>query len=356
MAPGTDEKPANRGTVKPFRVIQLLFPVLLGLGAIAWLFLKEFDLSVFSGFRLTFSGVVFIVLAFLLIILRDIAQMGRFRILSGRQLSWRQSFVVNVLSEFASAVTPTVTGGSSLIVFFLMKEGVNAGRSAAIMLVNLLLDGLFFIVLCPVLFLVFPLQELFPPSSRSAAFVCLFAGLYALQLVWLLILFIITFMHPDSVKKILLRIFKLPLISRWKSKTITVADNLSAASGEIKRCPFVFWVKLSVLTLLAWSARFLVVNAIFAALIPVNSHRVIFARQIILWIFMTVTPTPGGSGVGEFAFREYYGDICSSGSIVLLVTLAWRIISHYLYLLLGMVILPRWLQEAFTRGKSLPPT
>lgn len=347
MAPGTDGKPANTVTVKPFKIVQLLLPVLLGLGAIAWLFMDEFDLSVFSGFRLTFSGVAFIALAFLLIILRDMARMGRFRLLAGRQLSWRQSFVVNVLSEFTSAVTPTVIGGSSLIVFFLTKEGVNAGRSAAIMLVNLLLDGLFFIVLCPVLFLIFPLQELFPPSSRITAFAWLFAGLYALQLVWLFILFFIIFMHPDSVKKMLIRLFKLPLIRRWKSKTVAVADNLVAASGEIKRCSFAFRVKLSVLTLLAWSARFLAVNAIFAALIPVNSHGVIFARQIILWIFMAVMPTPGGSGIGEFAFREYYGDICSSGSIVLLVTLVWRIVSHYLYLLLGMVVLPRWLQEAF---------
>jgi uncharacterized protein (TIRG00374 family) len=347
MASATDDKPVSRRTVKPFTAAQLLLSVLLGLAATVWLFLDEFDLSVFAGFRLTFSGIAFTVLAFLLMFLRDFAQAGRFRLLSGGQLSWRRSFVVNVLSEFTSVVTPTVIGGSSLVVFFLNKEGMNTGRSAAIMLVNLLLDGLFFVVLCPLLFLVFPLQELFPPSSRIAAFGFLFAGLYLLQLLWLIVLFIITFVHPDRVKKILLWLFKLPLIRRWRQKIAAATDNLVMASGEIRRCSPAFWIKLSLLTLLAWSARFLAVNAIFAALIPVSNHGVIYARQIILWVFMAVMPTPGSSGISEFAFREYYGDICSSGSIVLLVTLVWRVISHYLYLLLGVIVLPGWLREAF---------
>jgi uncharacterized protein (TIRG00374 family) len=97
----------------------------------------------------------------------------------------------------------------------------------------------------------------------------------------------------------------------------------------------------------AWSARFGVVNAIFAALVPAVHHGVIFARQIILWVFMAVMPTPGGSGTGEWAFKEYYSDVCSPVAVVVLVTLLWRIISHYLYLLVGMMILPRWLEEAF---------
>jgi hypothetical protein len=117
MASATEEKPANERTVKPLKIARLLFPVFLGMGAIVWLFLDEFDWTVFSGFRLTFSGIAFTVLAFLLMFLRDFAQMGRFRLLSGGQLSWRQSFVVNILSEFTSVATPTVIGGSSLVIF-----------------------------------------------------------------------------------------------------------------------------------------------------------------------------------------------------------------------------------------------
>jgi uncharacterized protein (TIRG00374 family) len=347
MATVTDNKQANTVAVKPFKTVQLLLSVLLGLAATAWLFKDEFDLAVFTGFRLTFRGVAFIVTAFLLMFLRDIAKMGRFRLLAGRQLSWRQSFVVNVLSEFTSVVTPTTVGGAGLVVFFLNKEGINMGRSAAITFVNLLLDVSFFAVLCPLLFLFFSWQELFPPASRVAAFGYIFAGLYVLQLIWLLILFTITFVRPNSVKKISNLFCRLPLIRRRRQKIDAAVNNMIVASGEIKRYPFAFWVKLSALTMLAWSARFLTVNAIFAAMVSVDSHGVIFARQIILWVFMAVMPTPGGSGIGEFAFMEYYGDICSSGSIVLLVTLVWRIISHYLYLLLGIIVLPRWLREAF---------
>jgi uncharacterized protein (TIRG00374 family) len=349
MALDTDEKPANTQVARTIKSSRLLLPLFLGMAAIGWLFANEFDLSDFAGFHITFTGAIFIVSALLLILVRDAAQMGRFRLLSGKQLSWKQAFVVNILSEFVSVVTPTVVGGSGLVILFLTKEGINSGRSATIMLVNLLMDVSFFVVLCPALFLLLPLRELFPSSGRIAAFGLLFAGLYVLQLVWLIILLIVTFVRPDSVKKILNLLAGLPLIRRWQSGLTATADNLMKASGDIKHCPFSFWVRLAGLTFLAWSARFLVVNAIFAALIPVSNHLVIYARQIILWIFMAVMPTPGGSGISEFAFKEYYGDISSSVSVVLLVTLVWRLISHYLYLFLGILILPRWLQKAFCK-------
>ena len=31
----------------------------------------------------------------------------------------------------------------------------------------------------------------------------------------------------------------------------------------------------------------------------------IFARQLIMWIMMLISPTPGGSGFAEFVFKEY---------------------------------------------------
>lgn len=57
---------------------------------------------------------------------RDGGLMWRFRFITDRELTWRQAFRVNMLCEFTSAVTPSAVGGSSLIVLFLNKEGINA--------------------------------------------------------------------------------------------------------------------------------------------------------------------------------------------------------------------------------------
>jgi hypothetical protein len=67
---------------------------------------------------------------------------------------------------------------------------------------------------------------------------------------------------------------------------------------------------------------------------------------------MVISPTPGGSGVSEYAFKEYYSDMFSSkfsNSAIIFVTLIWRIISYYLYLLLGLLVIPNWIKKSFTK-------
>ncbi|MDR3651455.1 MAG: lysylphosphatidylglycerol synthase transmembrane domain-containing protein [Paludibacter sp.] len=346
--------PTIKKDAKPFKIYQVVIPVLLGLFVIGWLFLDEFNPDVFSTFNFTIVSVLFILLAFLLMLMRDFGMMWRFRLLTDKDLSWKQAFHINVLSEFTSAVTPAAVGGSSLVVIFLIKEGINAGRSTTIMFVNLFLDELFFLIVCPIVFLFIPLPELFNSSSVIVStFAVVFTSLYITRLVWASIMFIGIFKRPNWIRHMLLTLFKLPVLRRWYSNVDLLTNNLVQASRDIGSHSYWFWIKAFGMTLLTWSARFLVVNAVFMAFNPVNiNHLVVFARQMILWVFMVVSPTPGGSGVTEYAFREYYGDVFSSPSAIIFVTLVWRMISYYLYLLLGLLIIPNWIKKSFTRNNN----
>ncbi|MDR2292742.1 MAG: flippase-like domain-containing protein [Prevotellaceae bacterium] len=337
---------------KPFKRYWIYIPVILGTTVVIWLFLCEFDMSVFFNFDFTFASIFFIILAFLLILMRDFALMWRFRLLSGNMISWKQSFAVNILAEFTSAITPTAVGGSTMVAFFLTKEGIEAGRSATIMLVSLLLDELFFVVICPLLVILIPVKDIFPPFTGMNLAGYIFIILYAIHLIWAVLLYTGIFIRPQLVQKILLLIFKLPFLKRWKPKIETITHNIIQASRDIGHCSFAFWFKAALLTAITWTVRFLVVNAIFLAFVPVYNHFTIFARQIIIWIFTAIIPTPGGSGMSEWMFKEYYSDIFTSGSIVLLVAVIWRIITCYFYLILGMTIIPNWLNEAFAKRKK----
>ena len=339
---------------KPYKFYQVLIPVLLGLFVIGWLFLDEFDPAVFQTYKFTFISALFIVLAFLIMLMRDFGMMWRFRLLTDKHLSWRQAFHINVLSEFTSAVTPAVIGGSSLVVIFLIKEGINAGRSTTIMFVNLLLDELFFLIVCPLVFLFIPLNQLFNSSSVIVStFAVVFTGLYITRLIWTTIMFIGIFKRPSWIKHILLTLFRLPILRRLYIKVELLTNNLVHASQDIGNRSFGFWVEAFGMTLLTWSARFLVVNAVFMAFNPVNiDHLVVFARQLILWVYMVVSPTPGGSGVTEYAFKEYYSDVFASTSAIIFVTLVWRVISYYLYLLLGLIVIPHWIKKSFSKSNG----
>ena len=331
-----------------FSLIKVLIPIGIGLVVISWLFMHEFSSGMFTTNPFTWCSVAFIMLAIIFMFGRDLGLIWRFRFLSDKRLTWLQSFNIHILNEFTSAVTPSAVGGSALVVLFLNKEGISVGRSTAIMITNLFLDELFFVVACPFVFLLVPLAELFNVTSVIAATVgVVFWGVYGFLFTWTSILFIGLFYRPDLIVGLFKLIFQLPFLNRWHSHIASFSASLIDASNEISNKPLLFWLKVYASTTLSWVSRFLVVNALFLAFTPINNHLVIFGRQLLLWIVMFVSPTPGASGLSEIAFREYYSDLMLGGSSILLVILLWRIISYYLYLLLGVLVIPKWIRKSF---------
>jgi len=334
----------------PFTLTQILIPVLIGIVVIGWLFLSEFDPKSFKGISFNLTSFGFVLLAFVFMMGRDFGMIWRFRLMTSKDLSWRQAFNINVLNEFTSAVTPSAVGGSSLIILFLNKEGITVGRSTAIMISNLFLDELFFIFICPVIFLFVPLHELFNASSVITSTIgVVFWSVYSVLFVWTFILFIGLFRRPDLIAKLFLLLFKLPFLRRWHDNIATFTETMVNASKEISKRSFGFWAKAFATTALSWSSRFLVVNALFLAFTPFNNQLIIFGRQLLLWIVMVVSPTPGGSGISEFAFKEYYNDIALGSGPILVITIIWRLISYYLYLLLGVLVIPKWIKKSFSK-------
>ena len=71
--------------------------------------------------------------------------MFRIRLLTDNKIKWRNSFDVIMLWEFASALTPSVVGGSAVALFIVNKEIKNIGKATAIVMITALLDELFYI-------------------------------------------------------------------------------------------------------------------------------------------------------------------------------------------------------------------
>ena len=66
-----------------------------------------------------------------------------------------------------------------------------------------------------------------------------------------------------------------------------------------------FWLKTGFATVISWTSRYWVVNAVFVAFFAMkNKHILLFARQLVMWIMMLVSPTPGGSGFSEYIFSQ----------------------------------------------------
>src|SRR6218665_1528172 len=151
---------------------KILLPTILGIGVIVYMFSKDLlgdenaaQLEELKNIRITWNTVFWFFIALLLMVGRDLGFTIRYRYLTEKVLSWKQSLKITLLAEFGTAVTPSSVGGSSMAVLFLSKENIPVGRSTAMVFITMLLDEMFFVVTFPLLLFFVPVKELFPEVS-----------------------------------------------------------------------------------------------------------------------------------------------------------------------------------------------
>jgi glycosyltransferase 2 family protein len=343
--------------LKPVRII---IPILIGLAVVGWFIVREIDSAALSNLNFTWKSAFWLLVAWLCMIGRDMGYMIRIRILSENDLTWRQAFRVIMLWEFTSAITPSTVGGTALAVVFIHKEGLSVGRSTSIVLATSFLDELYFVIMFPLILLVVGGDILFNTSLQGTGsallnnlFIVAVVG-YSIILLWVLFVGYGLFIDPVKIKNTLVYFFRLPLLRRWKESAIKAGDDLVESSRELNKKPFSFWFKAFTATFLSWTSRYWVVNAILVAFFVISGHFLIFARQLVTWIMMIISPTPGGSGFAEIILGRYISDTipgnpADATSIALAIAIIWRIISYYPYLIIGASIVPGWIQKKFVK-------
>lgn len=289
-----------------------------------------------------------IFVALLCMVGRDFFYMWRIRLLTNEQLTWKKSFSVIMLWEFASALSPGVVGGAAVAMFILNREKIALGRSTAIVLITTMMDNLFYVMMIPLTFFYISSSNLFPISySGSQAIQVVFWSGYSVIAATAILLFIAVFIWPISTKKLLGGLFSLPFLNRWKVNAIQTGEDIIITSNEMKKETFISWINVYLVTCGSWISRYLVINAILQAFLDLSlfDHILILGKQFVLWLFMLVSPTPGASGVAEYAFGELLVSFSSSTILLAGMAVIWRLISYFPYLFIGAWILPKFLRR-----------
>lgn len=335
-------------TMPRFKAVHVVVPILIGIIAIVWLFYNEFNFSMLREVEFSWYVIGCIGLAWLFMIGRDFGLSWRFKLLTDSQLDWYASIRVNMLCEFTSAITPSAVGGSSFGMFYLYGEGVKFGRAATLMLTTLFLDELFFVVACPIIMLLIPYDELFgmgDPAFREGL-QWVFWIVYSVVTGWTLVLFIGIFVKPTAIRRALIWLFHFKLLARWMPQITELGDTIVATSRELRSKSHIWWLRAFFATIISWTSRFLVINALFLGFVGHTDQLVVFGRQFIVWVALMASPTPGGSGVSEWLFTNYYGDLILGGAAVtFVIALFWRLISYYIYLVVGTFLVPAWIRR-----------
>lgn len=347
----------SQKVLKTLNPRKVWIPVLLGVGFVVAMMLLDDNLTVDKLLLISHAGGGSMFVALLIILCRDLGYIYRIRMLTGKQLSWLSSLYVIILWEFSSAVTPSVVGGTAVAIFILYKEGIKLGQAMAYAMLSAILDNMFFVIAAPIAILLSRGQA-FPEIEAinlkfGGSLEVLFYISYSLIAIYTLFMGLALFSKPKAFKWLLIKVTSYGFMQRWRHGAINRGNEIVMASRQLKGKSWDYWVKISLATLFIWIARYFTLNAVISAFadLSLQEHFLIFGRQIVMWITMLISPTPGSSGFAESFFFQFFGVFLVDYTLI--TSIIWRMVTYYPYLIIGALVLPRWLQRVFLTKKPV---
>ncbi len=346
-----------RSTFSPGKVF---VAILIGLVVNAYLIYRELEDTgksigdLWEDISHPFWG--WLLLSVVVLVIRDAGYTYRIRNLTHKELSWKSSLYTILLWEFASAVTPSVVGGTAVAVFILSKEGIRFGKALAYVMLTAILDNVFFLVAAPLALFLAP-GEVFPKiSSFSLDFRYLFFISYGLIAFYTLLMAYGLLINPRAFKWLLVKMTRWTILRRWNHKALMHGNEMLLASRSLKGIGVTYWLKAIGSTFLVWTARYLMLNCLLAAYWPgmhLDDHLTAFSKQILLWVTQLISPTPGASGFAEAVLKYFFAGTFVAG-IISSLALLWRGMTYYAYLLIGSFVFPKWLAKV-NKVKPIQP-
>ena len=227
----------QRSVLRSLRASRMILPILLGLGVVAWLVFRNFDFEKIKQIHWTIATFGWILLAFMLMVLRHLAFSLRMWILAQGHFSFMKCIELVLIFEFSLCITPTTVGGSAVSLFVLTQERLSAARTTTIVLYKVVLDTLFFVGTFPLLFalngakVIRPgMVNLLDANWESRLFFFSYAGMVGYGL----FLFYGLFINPKLIKGFLVGATRLPFLNRFRDRMEKLGSEIIVASADMK--------------------------------------------------------------------------------------------------------------------------
>lgn len=283
---------------------------------------------------------IYLALAFGLLILMWIFNATRLyiwgRFLEVNAPFWRL-FRISIATDLGSAVTPTLVGGAPIKVGMLTQTGFRLGVATTLIALNGVEDICFFI-------LIIPISLTLTDSWNSPILLDLYAGLER-SLPKVAVILMITIVTLLGVRFLLQR-FSFPF---FKNKKFTFLQKVRTKLGQIKT-DFTAVFKLIgergrlafALSVLAtcgqWLSRFVILVVLVLAL-DIHEHLLeLFTLQWMVYLSMSLVPTPGATGGAEVIFYYVFKNFLPEQLLGIIVA-SWRFLTYYLMMVLALLLL-----------------
>ncbi|MDU0369493.1 lysylphosphatidylglycerol synthase transmembrane domain-containing protein [Hymenobacter endophyticus] len=350
----TQPQAEDQQLLDKLRPSRIVLPVLIGLSVVGFMFWRSYkpgDLAPLAN-----AKPLWLLLMLVVLVARDAGYVYRIRYLTEKVLSWRAALDVIMLWEFSSCVLPSAVGGTAVAPVLLHKEGIPLGKSVAYIMATAMLDNLYYVLMVPLVVLIGG-DALYPHEALQGGLMATLRAGFVLSYVFvtayaLLMLYAI-FVNPQSVRRLFIRLFTMRGLRRWRNKAYQHGNELVLASAQLRGNGWGYWLRAALSTAFVWTARYLVIGCLIAAFIDVSwpEFWLIFGRNLTYKVILLIAITPGGAGVAEGAFPTFFGKFIGTPTMTNFMVLLYRIVTYYLYLVLGAVFLPRWVTRIYGKRK-----
>lgn len=267
-----------------------------------------------------------------------------------RRFNKKGNFWACVKGEFVcqyySKLTPFSMGGQPFQVYTLNKQGIKANNALTVVSCNYVSHKLVYWIVSLVMMITIGTNNLVKSMSGKDFGVVMILALISLCVMTIYITFIILICLNKKVASKLIDI-SLRLLSKLKiiknRKLVYFKIMRPALSFQHKMKEFFKSKKLALFTLLFSLLIYLIQSSIpaciyfiFKPFSWIDLWRLV-SVAVVIQLSFGVNPLPGGSGVAELSFYAVFGFLLDGG-LVFWALIIWRILTYYIYLLIGFSI------------------
>lgn len=279
-------------------------------------------------------GFMFLYLMVNSVVLMNISEMVH------SKLNFRKSFKIIMIGQYYSAITPFSTGGQPAQIYYMTKDNISVGKATSILTIKLIIYQIVVTIYAITMF-IFKWDYLVSHVSRALPFVVI--GIF-INFAGVIIILLLSF-NEGIIKNIfggILKILhKLKLIRNIDKHKNNAEKHLEEYTISIKQLKNhkVMLIKLLLMTFIQLTFYFGITYFIYIALGLKGASIIdIIAMQSLLYMAVSFMPTPGTVGASEGGFHIFFRFLFPK-ALLIYAMLLWRIISYYLCIILGGLII-----------------
>ena len=346
---------------KKSRIITLLLVILVNLGIVAYIIIRELGTSggdrekidiktinpLFAGLGIALFG---------LALFAEFMKYRRMLLSIGGRLDRRGAFQVAAYGKYADNITPLGAGGQPFQIHFLHKRGYSGASATSVTMSAFLSQQIAFIIIAVAVLIIAPYTTTIPDSVlaiRIMAYIGL--GFYSFFPL-IIILFAI---FPKAITAMIVGVLKLGhkvhIIKDYEStheKALQgIQDYVRLLKQVIKKpslfIPTMFWSFVYQFAIL--SIPFFAIKAFGGA----ENWWTIFVVTINIYLAITIIPTPGNSGAAETSFYLVFSAL--QGGALFWAMIYWRALVYYSWIIIGLIVVLRTaVRNTYMHRKEVP--